>query len=254
MSPLRRLLAAAAATQPASGPRAWCSRSRPMPRTNPGATAPTTRYASSSSASRSTASWTTSEPSRRSPTTTAAPARRARLATTRRPTTSSRTPGARRLRRHPAGVRVPRLRRPRRLRAGADRADPDDVRRGHRLRRHAALRARRRVTAAVTPGRPRAGPRQRVDTSGCEAADFAGFPAGNIALIQRGTCTFEHKGNNAAAAGAVGDHLLQPGQHRRPRAAQGIPAVTLGNGYTGGIPAVNATYAPRRGVRAARPG
>ena len=28
-------------------------------------------------------------------------------------------------------------------------------------------------------------------TSGCEAADFAGFFAGNIALIQRGTCTFE---------------------------------------------------------------
>jgi hypothetical protein len=28
-------------------------------------------------------------------------------------------------------------------------------------------------------------------TSGCEAADFAGFPAGNIALVQRGTCTFQ---------------------------------------------------------------
>ena len=30
-------------------------------------------------------------------------------------------------------------------------------------------------------------------TSGCEAADFAGFPVGNIALLQRGTCTFELK-------------------------------------------------------------
>jgi Zn-dependent M28 family amino/carboxypeptidase len=37
---------------------------------------------------------------------------------------------------------------------------------------------------------------------GCEAADFAGFPAGNIALIKRGTCTFLIKANNAIAAGA----------------------------------------------------
>ncbi len=52
-------------------------------------------------------------------------------------------------------------------------------------------------------------------TSGCEPEDFAGFPAGNIALIQRGTCTFEIKGENAAAAGASGGPVLQPGQHRR---------------------------------------
>jgi len=36
--------------------------------------------------------------------------------------------------------------------------------------------------------------------SGCEAADFAGFPAGNIALIQRGTCTFGTKATNAINA------------------------------------------------------
>jgi aminopeptidase Y len=30
-------------------------------------------------------------------------------------------------------------------------------------------------------------------TSGCEAGDFAGFVAGRIALIQRGTCTFGAK-------------------------------------------------------------
>src|SRR3954451_11869374 len=29
--------------------------------------------------------------------------------------------------------------------------------------------------------------------SGCTAADFAGFPVGDIALIQRGTCTFAQK-------------------------------------------------------------
>lgn len=39
-------------------------------------------------------------------------------------------------------------------------------------------------------------------TSGCEAGDFAGFPAGNIALIQRGVCFFSTKAANAEAAGA----------------------------------------------------
>jgi Zn-dependent M28 family amino/carboxypeptidase len=42
----------------------------------------------------------------------------------------------------------------------------------------------------------------RASTSGCEAGDFAGFPAGNIALIQRGTCTFAAKAANAQTAGA----------------------------------------------------
>jgi Ca2+-binding RTX toxin-like protein len=40
-------------------------------------------------------------------------------------------------------------------------------------------------------------------SSGCEAADFAGFPAGAIAVIQRGTCRFSVKAANAQAAGAV---------------------------------------------------
>ena len=37
----------------------------------------------------------------------------------------------------------------------------------------------------------------RASTSGCEDADFAAFPAGNIALIQRGTCSFREKADNA---------------------------------------------------------
>lgn len=48
-------------------------------------------------------------------------------------------------------------------------------------------------------------------TSGCEAADFAGFAAGSIALIQRGTCTFEQKTLNAQAAGAVGVLVFNEG-------------------------------------------
>ena len=58
------------------------------------------------------------------------------------------------------------------------------------------------VTAAVTAlDLNLALPRDPV-TSGCEAADFAGFPAGNIALVQRGTCPFAVKALNAQAAGA----------------------------------------------------
>jgi hypothetical protein len=37
---------------------------------------------------------------------------------------------------------------------------------------------------------------------GCDASDFAGFAAGNIALVQRGTCTFAIKSTNAYNAGA----------------------------------------------------
>jgi Zn-dependent M28 family amino/carboxypeptidase len=39
-------------------------------------------------------------------------------------------------------------------------------------------------------------------TSGCTAEDFAGFPAGTIALVQRGGCGFAVKALNAQAAGA----------------------------------------------------
>jgi Zn-dependent M28 family amino/carboxypeptidase len=48
-------------------------------------------------------------------------------------------------------------------------------------------------------------------TSGCEAADFAGFPAGAIALMQRGTCTFRAKADNAFTAGASGVVIFNEG-------------------------------------------
>jgi Zn-dependent M28 family amino/carboxypeptidase len=41
--------------------------------------------------------------------------------------------------------------------------------------------------------------------------DFAGFTAGNIALIQRGTCTYALKATNAQAAGAVGVIIFNEG-------------------------------------------
>lgn len=51
----------------------------------------------------------------------------------------------------------------------------------------------------------------RATTSGCEAADFAGFAAGSIALIQRGSCNFTVKVANATAAGAVAVILFNQG-------------------------------------------
>ncbi len=61
------------------------------------------------------------------------------------------------------------------------------------------------VTGNVIPVDIDLVPREGVRTSGCEAADFAGldFSAANdIALIQRGTCTFGEKARNAQIAGA----------------------------------------------------
>lgn len=42
------------------------------------------------------------------------------------------------------------------------------------------------------------------DDSGCDPAHFSGFPAGSVALIKRGACTFQQKAQNAADAGASG--------------------------------------------------
>ena len=72
------------------------------------------------------------------------------------------------------------------------------------------------VTAPVTPVDlvlpPTSTPSS---TSGCEASDFAGFPTGNIALIQRGTCTFREKADNAVAAGASAAIIFNEGQEGR---------------------------------------
>jgi Zn-dependent M28 family amino/carboxypeptidase len=48
-------------------------------------------------------------------------------------------------------------------------------------------------------------------TSGCDASDFTGFVPGRIALIQRGTCTFSQKIQNAQAAGASGVIIFNEG-------------------------------------------
>jgi Zn-dependent M28 family amino/carboxypeptidase len=58
---------------------------------------------------------------------------------------------------------------------------------------------------------------------GCNAADFAGFPAGSIALISRGSCSFAIKATNAYGAGAAGVIIYN-------NAPGGING-TLGNGF-----------------------
>jgi aminopeptidase Y len=62
------------------------------------------------------------------------------------------------------------------------------------------------------------------DIRGCNAADFAGFPAGNIALISRGACTFAIKATNAFNAGASGVVIYNN--------SPGVLNGTLGNGFT----------------------
>jgi Zn-dependent M28 family amino/carboxypeptidase len=76
-------------------------------------------------------------------------------------------------------------------------------------------------------------------TSGCEASDFASFTAGNIALIQRGTCTFGAKAENAEAAGASAVIIFNEGQPGRTDLSPG----TLGEDAEVDIPVVAASFA-----------
>ncbi|NHC44958.1 M20/M25/M40 family metallo-hydrolase [Motilibacter aurantiacus] len=55
------------------------------------------------------------------------------------------------------------------------------------------------------------GPIPSSNTSGCEESDFAAFPAGAVALLQRGTCDFVVKAANAQAAGAAAAIIYNEG-------------------------------------------
>ena len=95
------------------------------------------------------------------------------------------------------------------------------------------------VTATVTAMDVNLAPPRDPVTSGCEAADFAGFPAGNIALIQRGTCTFATKALNAQAAGASAVIIFNQGN---TPAREGLVIGTL-LPSTASIPVVGASFA-----------
>jgi Zn-dependent M28 family amino/carboxypeptidase len=88
----------------------------------------------------------------------------------------------------------------------------------------------------------------RASTSGCEDADFAGFTAGNVALVQRGTCDFAVKAVNAQEAGASAVIVFNQGNDP---GREGVVAGTLGETAQDGdpsppdvtIPVIGTSYA-----------
>jgi Zn-dependent M28 family amino/carboxypeptidase len=74
-------------------------------------------------------------------------------------------------------------------------------------------------------------------SSGCEPEDFPAATDGAIALVQRGTCDFIVKAQNAEAAGAVGVIIFNEGQEGRQETLNG----TLGEPV--GIPAMGTSFA-----------
>jgi aminopeptidase Y len=70
---------------------------------------------------------------------------------------------------------------------------------------------------------------------GCDASDFTGFPAGNIALISRGVCAFAIKATNAYNASAAGVVIY----NNIPGTLNG----TLGNTFSLDIPVTSVTQA-----------
>lgn len=86
------------------------------------------------------------------------------------------------------------------------------------------------VDVVVPPGA------ENSSTSGCEAGDFADFPSGNVALLQRGTCPFSEKVSNAQNAGASAVLIFNEGQAGRRDAFAG----SLGGSAT--VPVLGLSY------------
>jgi Zn-dependent M28 family amino/carboxypeptidase len=73
-------------------------------------------------------------------------------------------------------------------------------------------------------------PSANASTSGCEAADFASFPRGAVALLQRGTCFLREKVEHAAAAGAGAVVVMNegnPGRRALYQATLGAPRASV---------------------------
>ncbi|AOY86812.1 hypothetical protein BKP64_00700 [Marinobacter salinus] len=88
------------------------------------------------------------------------------------------------------------------------------------------------VDLALPPG-----PDANTSTSGCEASDFIGFTPGNIAVVQRGSCSFAQKAQNAEGAGASGVIIFNEGQ---PGRTDNFLGTLGGPGLT--VPAVGAAF------------
>jgi hypothetical protein len=81
--------------------------------------------------------------------------------------------------------------------------------------------------------------------SGCSASDFTGFVPGRIALIQRGTCFFGVKVQNAQAAGASGVVIFNEGNSTPDRTGLLIGSLVdaAGNPIVPTIPVAFTTFA-----------
>lgn len=77
------------------------------------------------------------------------------------------------------------------------------------------------VTAPVEPVDLSQAGENGESTSGCEPGDFEDFREGAIALLRRGSCTFEAKVENAAAAGAAAALIANTGQDGETGTFQG---------------------------------
>ena len=78
------------------------------------------------------------------------------------------------------------------------------------------------VTALIGAVNLRLGPEPPpASNSGCVAADFSDFERGAIALLRRGTCTFQTKVDNAVAAGATAIVIMNEGTEGRKDAFSG---------------------------------
>ncbi|MFT5586874.1 MAG: Zn-dependent M28 family amino/carboxypeptidase [Cognaticolwellia sp.] len=73
-------------------------------------------------------------------------------------------------------------------------------------------------------------------TSGCESSDFSEFKSGNIALIQRGSCTFAEKVQNAQSAGATAVFIFNEGQAGRQEPLAGSL------GFSASVPLLGLSY------------
>ena len=86
-------------------------------------------------------------------------------------------------------------------------------------------------------------PNGSTSTSGCTSADFAGFTAGRIALIQRGGCNFGVKVLNAKDAGASGVIIFNEGNPGRTDLLIGSMVDAAGNPIVPTIPVAFTTFA-----------
>jgi hypothetical protein len=80
-------------------------------------------------------------------------------------------------------------------------------------------------------------------SSGCTASDFNGFVPGRMALIQRGTCNFGVKVQNAQAAGASGVIIFNEGNPGRTSVFAGSLSDAAGNPIIPTIPVAFTSYA-----------